>query len=78
MAVTNLHDTVVTAATKMREYYKVDQYLGGLIKVKRVVYSERVGQEVNINIPNLSQYDNIYINGVEYAPTPSSQARESK
>lgn len=55
---------------KVREYYKADKYLGGLIKIFRTIHADRIGRTIAIIIPQLDRYDVITINGIEYRATP--------
>lgn len=72
MAVFNFDNPKVAVATKIREYYKTDKYLGGLIKITRTLHTEKMGQTINIYIPS-DKPDQIYINGVEVVPKTESQ-----
>lgn len=71
-----IHDTSsrVAVVTRFREYYETDKYLGGLIKVNRLVYTEKFGQDVYIVLPNESvKFDKFFINGVEYKPSKEAE-----
>lgn len=63
---------------RYREYYKTDKYLGGLIKVTRLEYSDRFGQEVHITYPNPDKFDKIYVNGKEMMEVRPNTGREKK
>lgn len=68
MVVVSFDNPKVAVATKIREYYKTDKYLGGLIKITRLLHVEKLGQTINIYLPTDFKYDEIYINGVLVAP----------
>lgn len=57
---------------KVREYYRIDKKLGGLIKVFVSVHIQMMGREIAIVIPHLERDDVIKVNGVEYAPKGKS------
>lgn len=66
----NIQDTSskVTVVERFREYYKTNKYLGGLIKVNRVIYIDKIGQEVHIRVPGdrfSNKHDKFFINGSE-------------
>jgi hypothetical protein len=68
VAVTNFDNPKVVVATKVRESYKTDKYLGGLIKITRLIHVEKMSQRVDIYLPADLKFDEFYINGVEVAP----------
>ena len=61
---------------KVKEYYRVDRKLGGLIKVFTSVYIDRIGREISVVIPELDKHDKITVNGIEYIPTNKSKEVE--
>lgn len=69
MATHDMDKVDVGVYDKVREYYKADKYLGGLIKVFRSVHFDRMGRTIAVIIPKLEREDVITINGVEYSPT---------
>lgn len=73
MSVTNFDNPKVAVATKIREYYKTDDYLGGLIKITRLLHTDKLGQTINVYIPTDLMHDDIYINGIEFAPQEPKQ-----
>ena len=61
------NETQVGVIEGYREYTKVNKYLAGLIKVSRLSYIEKIGQEVHIRVPEeISEHDKFYINGIEF------------
>ena len=58
----------VVVADKIREYYKEDKKLGGVITIHTVEHIDVLWREINIRVPFLDRQDKILINGVEYAP----------
>lgn len=64
----DINQVYVVVYDKVREYFKVDRYLGGLIKVFVSDHVEKLGREIAIVAPNLDRHDVIKINGVEYIP----------
>jgi hypothetical protein len=69
-------ETSVAVVDKIREYYSVDKRLGGLIKVTRLLYSDRAGHSVHIKVPeNFKEYDEYFINGVKFVPEPHPTER---
>lgn len=75
MATLDMDKVDVGVYDKVREYYKADKYLGGLIKVFRSIHLDRMGRTVAIIIPKLEREDIITINGVEYSPTPVESSK---
>ena len=65
----------VSVAEKIKEYYKVNKYLGGLIKVTEVLRTESMGREICVFIPELNKHDVLLINGVKFAPTPEKEGK---
>lgn len=58
----------VTVYDKVREYYRVEKKLAGLIKVFKVSHADRAGRTVEIVVPQLDHLDEIRVNGIEYIP----------
>ncbi len=68
MAIHDVHSQV-TVVDRYREYSKVDTYLAGLIKVHRIIDTEKRGQDVHIRVPVEAQmFDKFYVNGQEFVP----------
>lgn len=65
-AYSDIHKVDVGVYDKVREYYKVNKHLGGLIKTFRSVHMDRLGRTISIVIPHLDQHDTVLINGLEY------------
>jgi hypothetical protein len=74
----DINQVKVGVFDKVREYYREDKYLGGLIKVFKTEHMDRIGREVAIIIHELDRYDLIKINGIEYSPkaTDSTNYKE--
>lgn len=70
MVIQDINQVDVGVYDKVKEYYKVDKYLGGLIKVFKSVHVEKIGREIQIIIPKLEREDIVKVNGVEYMPKP--------
>lgn len=68
MIYSDINQVDVGVYDKVREYYKVDKKLGGLIKVFVSVHVARLGRTIQIVIPQLDREDVININGLEYTP----------
>jgi hypothetical protein len=52
----------IAIKAKKRDYYVVDKYLGGLIKVRRVVKTDTLRKELYIIAPKT---DVVFLNGKE-------------
>lgn len=70
----DINQVSVSVADKVREYYRVDKKLGGLIKVFVSLYIEKLGREVSIVIPELDRYDVIKVNGHEWIPKEETKS----
>lgn len=68
MIQTDINQVDVGVYDKVREYYRIDKKLGGLIKVFVSVHVMKMGREISVIIPNLEREDLITINGVKYEP----------
>lgn len=68
MAYQDIDKVSVTVYDKIREYYRVDKKLAGLIKVFKVTRADRYGRTIEVVIPELYRLDVIKVNGVEYEP----------
>jgi hypothetical protein len=58
----------ITVADKVMEFYKIDKKLCGLITVTELMYTEKIGRDVIIVIPELNSTDKILVNGIEFVP----------
>lgn len=65
-----------TVATKVREFYKTDSYLGGMIKIDRLLNTEKIGTEVHIYYPKLDRYDEVFVNGTKYFPAAAGTQQD--
>jgi hypothetical protein len=65
-------DIAVGVVRKMRDYYVTDKYLGGLIKVHRIISTEKIGEEVQIYYEKLNYQDEVFVNGVKYVPNTNN------
>lgn len=59
---------IVSVVDKVREYYKVNKKLGGLITVTETVYQEKWGRDLLVVFPKMSKHDKVFINGHEFIP----------
>ena len=63
MAEIRVNRDSVVPYEKVREYIRIDKYLGGLIKVERVVRTDRLGDELHIITAHIPE--KVYLNGAE-------------
>lgn len=68
MVFSDMNQAEVTVYDKVREYYRVDKKLGGLIKVFVSLRVEKIGRTVEVYFSNLDRYDEVKVNGVKYVP----------
>lgn len=69
MAITNdMNQVEVGVYDKVREYYRIDKKLGGLIKTFVSVRIEMLSRTISIYAPFLEREDEIQINGHTYVP----------
>lgn len=66
----------VAVYDKVREYYRIDKKLGGLIKTFVSVRVWKLGRDIQIFIPQLEREDAIEINGMEYVPKTKPKSGE--
>lgn len=76
MAITNdINQVQVGVYDKVREYYRIDKKLGGLIKTFVSVRIETISRTISIYVPFLEKRDEIQINGYTYIPKPSEKGK---
>ncbi len=68
MVYNDINQAEVVVYDKVREYFKADKKLGGLIKVFTTQRSENLGRTIDVCIPFLDIYDEVRIDGHPYAP----------
>lgn len=69
-------DITVGVIRKVREYYETDSRLGGLIKVDRIVNSERFGDDIQVYYQDINKYDRVFVNGVLFVPDNGGKSDE--
>lgn len=68
MMITESNKPKIGLFDKVKEYYREDKKLGGLITVTETVFMEKMGRELLIVFPNMSKHDEVFINGHRFVP----------